>query len=58
MVTTTSIAADHEAKRQRLSFEKAKVVNVSIIVTASHTLSSLINGSFTIDPSPLICPRS
>jgi len=58
MVTTTSIAADHDAKRQRLSFEKAKVVNVSIIVAASHPPSSLINGSFTIDPSSPICPRS
>jgi hypothetical protein len=57
MVTTTSIAADHETKRQRLSFEKAKVVNVSIIVPASHTPSSLINGFFTIEPSPLICLR-
>jgi hypothetical protein len=39
MVTTTSIAADHEAKRQRISFEKSKVVNVSIILATSHTPS-------------------
>jgi hypothetical protein len=30
MVTTPSIAADYDAKRQRLTLEKAKVVTVSI----------------------------
>ncbi|KAI9513491.1 hypothetical protein F5148DRAFT_1372456 [Russula earlei] len=29
MVTTPSIAADHEAKRQRITIERAKVVNLS-----------------------------
>ena len=30
MVTTPSISSDHEAKRQRLTLEKSKVVTVSI----------------------------
>ena len=32
MVTTPSIASDYEAKRQRLTLEKSKVVTVSILL--------------------------
>ncbi len=42
MVTTLSIGADHEVKRQRLTLEKAKVVTVSNI-TAIHMRFCLID---------------
>jgi hypothetical protein len=39
MVTTPSIAADYDAKRQRLTLEKAKVVTVSILLPIICVLS-------------------